>query len=62
MERWETIKEHPNYEINMHGDVRKKRTGKILVPDKRLKHERVRVDGKYRYTARLVIDTFGWDF
>lgn len=62
MERWETIKEHPNYEISTYARVRKKKNGKIIKPNRDLKHERVFVDGKYRYADRLFIDTFGWDF
>lgn len=62
MERWETIKDHPNYEISIHGEVRKKKNGKIVKPNRNLKHERVFVDREYRYTDKLFIDTFGCDF
>lgn len=58
MDRWETVKGHDDYEINLRKQVRKKKTGKIMKPNRDLKFERVRVDGKLRATNRLFFDTF----
>ena len=32
MEHWIDVKDHPNYEVSNLGQVRNKKTGKILVP------------------------------
>lgn len=60
MEKWLPIKDHPNYEVNNHGQVRNKRTDKILKPQ--LNREggylRVSIEGTRYYVHRLVADAF----
>ena len=58
MERWETIKDHPNYEVSNTGMVRNKTTNKILTPHLNNGHERVRVGGRLCYVGRLVSEAF----
>ena len=44
--KWYVIKDHPNYELNRLGQVRNRRTGKILKPfDDRRGYLRVTLDG-----------------
>ncbi len=44
--KWHVIKDHPNYELNRLGQVRNRRTGKILKPfDDRRGYLRVTLDG-----------------
>lgn len=62
MERWETIKEHPNYEISNLGEVRNARTGRILTPVLNKGYERVNLDGRLYYVHKLVVEEFGGDF
>lgn len=43
---WQTIRNHPNYEINRLGEIRNKRNGKILKPSDDCRgYLRVRLDG-----------------
>lgn len=58
MERWETIKEHPNYEISNLGEVRNLKTGRILSPHLNNGHKRVKVGGKLCYIDKLVGEAF----
>lgn len=56
---WETIKEHPNYQISTKGDVKNIRTGKILKPiSTKNGYLRVSLDGKLCRVHRLVADAF----
>ena len=44
--KWRVIKDHPNYELNRLGQVRNRRTGKILKPfDDNRGYLRVTLDG-----------------
>lgn len=57
--KWETIDEHENYQINRMGDVRNKRTGKILKPyDDGNGYLRVKLDGKSLRLHILVAKQF----
>ena len=60
MERWVEIKDVPNYEVSNLGNVRNKRTGKLLAKmlNKEGGYERVNIGGKHRYIHRLVADAF----
>lgn len=56
---WANIKNHPNYEVNNFGEVRNKKTGRIL---KQRPNERgymnLMIDGITEKTHRLVADSF----
>lgn len=60
MERWLSVRDHPNYEVSNHGQIRNKRTNKILKPQ--LNREggylRVALNGTRYYVHRLVADAF----
>lgn len=60
MEKWVTIKDHPNYEVSNQGNVRNKRTGRILKPllNQAEGYHRVALDGQKYYIHRLVADAF----
>lgn len=60
MDKWITVKDHPNYEVNNHGEVRNKRNGRILKPQLNRDggYQRVNLDGRHRYIHRLVADAF----
>lgn len=60
MEKWITIREHPNYEVSNRGNVRNKRNGYILKPQLNRKdgYHRVSLNGKRYYVHRLVADAF----
>ena len=60
MEKWITIREHPNYEVSNRGNVRNKRNGYILKPQLNRKdgYHRVLLNGKHYYVHRLVADAF----
>lgn len=62
MERWETIKEHPNYEISNLGEVRNTRTERVLTPVLNGGYERVNLDGRLYYVHKLVAEAFRGDF
>ena len=58
MERWETIKDHPNYEVSNLGKVKNTVTGRILKPHNNNGYDRVRIEGRLYYVHRLVADAF----
>lgn len=60
MEKWLTIRNHPDYEVNNLGDVRNKKTNRILKPQLNRTDEyyRVALNGKRYYVHRLVADAF----
>lgn len=60
MESWLTIVNHPNYEVSSLGNVRNKRTGRMLLPQLNYQHGylRVCIDGKRYYVHRLVASVF----
>jgi hypothetical protein len=60
LEKWITIREHPNYEVSNRGNVRNKRNGYILKPQLNRKdgYHRVSLNGKRYYVHRLVADAF----
>ena len=58
MELWETIKDHPNYEVSNLGKVKNAVTGRILKPHNNNGYDRVRIEGRLYYVHRLVADAF----
>ena len=60
MEKWLTIRNHPDYEVNNLGDVRNKKTNRILKPqlNRTDGYYRVALNGKRYYVHRLVADAF----
>lgn len=60
MEKWLTIRNHPDYEVNNLGDVRNKKTNRILKPqlNRTDGYYRVALNGKCYYVHRLVADAF----
>ena len=57
--KWYPIDDHPNYELNRLGQVRNKRTGKILKPfDDRRGYLRVTLDGVNVKLHILVAEKF----
>lgn len=60
MERWLDVTDHSNYEVSNLGQVRNKKTGKILVPRGQTSNGSLRVymDGKKYYIHRLVANAF----
>ena len=59
-EFWKEVRDHPNYEVSNTGQVRNRRTGRVLRqslnrPDG---YMRVGLDKKHYYVHRLVADTF----
>lgn len=57
--KWHTIMDHENYQINRMGQVRNKRTGKILKPyDDGHGYLRVKLDGKSLRLHILVAKQF----
>ena len=56
---WRTIKDYPEYEINRLGQIRKKKTGRILKPfDDRRGYLRVTLNRKNVKVHILVANTF----
>lgn len=63
MEVWLKSKENSNYEINNYGEVRNRKTKRILKQETTYRgYKRVRFtindDGRHKYVHRLVADTF----
>lgn len=60
MEYWVDIKENPDYEVSNLGNVRNKRTGRILkqMLSRENGYYRVNICGGHRYVHRLVADSF----
>ena len=60
MTRWITINEHPDYEVSNSGQVRNKRTGRILKPllNRENGYVRVSLNGQRYYIHRLVAQAF----
>lgn len=60
MEFWKEVRDHPNYEVSNLGNVRNKKTGRMLRanPNRPDGYHRVGIDGKHQYVHRLVADTF----
>lgn len=60
MEIWLDVKDHPKYEVSNYGNIRNKRTGKILkqILNRPGGYLRVGMDGKHQYVHRIVADTF----
>lgn len=58
MERWETIRECPDYEVSNLGRVRNKKTGRVLSAHDNNGYKRVKIGGKLQYVKRLVSDAF----
>lgn len=60
MEKRLTIRNHPDYEVNNLGDVRNKKTNRILKPqlNRTDGYYRVALNGKRYYVHRLVADAF----
>lgn len=60
IEIWKTIRGHPNYEVNRIGEVRNRKTGRILSqsPNRPNGYIRVKMDNKHYYIHRIVADTF----
>lgn len=60
MERYKQIDEFPGYEVSNLGNVRNRKTGRILKPrlNKKDGYGRVALNGKDRYVHRLVAGTF----
>lgn len=56
---WKTIANHDNYEVNRLGDIRNKKTKKILKPfDDKRGYLRVKLDGKNVKVHIIVATTF----
>ncbi len=60
IEKWVTARHYPNYEVSSMGQVRNKKTGKLLKPslNKPGGYLRVGLDKKHVYVHRLVADSF----
>ena len=61
IERWVEVRGHPNYEVSNTGNVRNRKTGRVLKPqlNKRAGYNRVNLeDKKHYYIHRLVADSF----
>lgn len=60
MERWATIKSHPDYEASNTGYIRDKHSGRILKAHTNAPYKGVRVylDGGKHYVHRLMADAF----
>ena len=59
MAKWKPILNHPNYEVNRMGQIRNKRTGKVLKPyDDGNGYLRVKIDGKCERVHILVATAF----
>lgn len=60
MEKWLDIRDCPKYEVSNRGNVRNKKTGRILQPhlNRANGYCRVNIGGKHRYIHRLVAETF----
>ena len=60
MTRWITVEDHPNYEVSNNGEVRNKRTGRILkgMVNPINGYLRVTLDGEKEYIHRLVGQAF----
>jgi hypothetical protein len=57
--KWRALAEYPKYEINRLGQIRKKETGKLLLPfDDRRGYLRVTLNGKNIKVHILVAKTF----
>lgn len=59
-EIWKSVKGHDGYEVSTLGEVRNKKTGRILRQSLNRKdgYLRVGLDGKHCYVHRLVADAF----
>lgn len=55
---YSTIIDHPNYEVSMDGEVRKKGSDKVLETYSVFGHPKVILDGETKYVSRLVAETF----
>lgn len=55
---WKTLKNYPEYEINKEGDIRRKKTKRILRPFSSNGYLMVSLNGKTEYISRLVAQTF----
>lgn len=56
---WKTIEEHPTYEVNRMGQIRSKKTGRLLKPyDDGSGYLRVKLNGKCRRLHILVAVAF----
>lgn len=60
VERWKEVRNHPGYEVSNIGEVRNKKTGKILRQSLNSPngYMRVGIDRKHYYVHRLVADSF----
>lgn len=60
MEYWKDIDDAPNYEVSNQGNIRNKKTGRILKPriDRVGGYERVVLNGRDKYVHRLVASAF----
>lgn len=60
MEHWMVIEGHPDYEVSNFGQVRNKKTGRLLEPRGLTSNGslRVHMDGKKYYIHRLVANAF----
>jgi len=60
VEKWMTVKEHPNYEVSNYGNVRNMRNQRLLKPvlNRKGGYYKVNLDGKQYYVHRLVVNTF----
>lgn len=64
MEKWKLIPDYPNYEVSYWGQIRNRKTGKILKP---ISHREIQIvnlyylPGKFRSetVSRLVMENFG---
>ena len=59
-EYWLDIRDEDKYEVSNLGNVRNKKTGRILKPqlNRSNGYQRVNMHGKHKYIHRLVADTF----
>lgn len=59
-EYWVDLKEDPRYEVSNLGNVRNKKTGRILKPNLNRPggYQRVNIQGRHKYVHRLVADSF----
>lgn len=59
-EYWLNVKDHERYEISNYGNVRNKKSGRILKPQMNREggYQRVNIDGKYEYVSRIMARSF----
>ena len=60
MEKWIEVRDVPKYEVSNQGEVRNKKTGRILRPhlNKEGGYLRVNIGGGHKYVHRLVVESF----